>query len=85
MILEPGDVLVSRGEHANFQVQFSEDSPRWWACHLDYGNSYLVLNACYVEETDVQFARMLPLGADHIQSWWFEGSFDDWCTLDKLG
>lgn len=83
MIVNPGDVLVSKGEHANFQVQFSDEG-RWWPCHLDFENSYLVVNSYYSDEWETQFAKLLPLGCDFVQTWWFEGSLADWCTLDKL-
>jgi hypothetical protein len=81
MILEPGDVVLSRGEYASFQVLFHATG-RWWPCHFDFKNAFLVLDVELFE--DRQSARLLPLDNDGCDDWWFSGSFEDWCTLDKL-
>ena len=84
MKLEPGDVVTSKGDYAMFQVQFSEDS-LWWPCNLDLGGVWLILD---VERPDPQsdriVAKLLSITDLDCKPWWIEGSFNDWCTLDKL-
>lgn len=85
MLLEPGDVLTSKGDYATFQVQFNEESPRWWPCHLAHGGVWLVLD---VERADPYgdkiVAKLLSVTDFGCKPWWVEGGLDEWCTLDKL-
>lgn len=86
MKLEPGDVIISRGARATFQIHFNEEGGWWWPCNLGSGNVWLVLD---VERLDPQSdritAKVLSITDLDCKPWWIEGSFDEWCTLDKLG
>lgn len=85
MIIEPGNIVTSRGDYALFQVQFNEESPRWWPCQLAEGGVWLVLD---VEESDGMCdtiaAKLLSITEFGCKPWWIEGTVDQWCTLDKL-
>lgn len=84
MLLEPGDIVTSRGDYAMFQIQFNEESPYWWPCHLAYGEIWLVLDINCEPMSDVLVAKLLSLTALDSKPWWVEGNVEQWCTLDKV-
>jgi hypothetical protein len=80
-MLEPGDIVMSYGDHVTFQV-FFEDEDRWSSCFLERDSVWLVLETKF--SSSKIMAHLLLLTELDSGPYWIEGGIHEWSCLDKF-